>query len=48
MILIGWWTAEDNWCVYCGGKTTNGKTTTMKKEQTWKKLAELIAAASPV
>ncbi len=44
-ILVYWWTTRNNWTVYRGGKNSNGKTTTMKKEQTWKKLSEKIAAA---
>ncbi len=35
LFLTDWWTTGDNWCVYHGGKNNvNGKTTTMKKEQT--------------
>ncbi len=44
MILIDCWITGDNWCVYHGRKTANGKTTNMKIEQAWKKLAEWIAA----
>jgi hypothetical protein len=43
-ILVDWWTTGDNWCVYGGGKKGNGKTTTTKKEQTWKMLSQRIAA----
>jgi len=42
-VLIDWWTTGDNWCVYRGEKNISGKTTTMKKEQTWKMLSERIA-----
>ncbi len=44
-IVVDWWTTGDNWMVYHGGMNRNSKTTTMKKEQTWKKLSEQIVAA---
>jgi hypothetical protein len=44
-ILVDWWTTGDNWSVYRGGKKGNGKTTTAKKEQTWKMLSQRIADA---
>jgi hypothetical protein len=40
-VLINWWTTGDTWCVYCGGKKGNRKTTTMKP---WKMLSKQIAA----
>jgi hypothetical protein len=41
-VLVDWWSMGDNWSMYKGGRNVNGKTTTVKKEQVWKQLAELI------
>ncbi len=41
-VLIDWWTTGDNWAVYRGGKNSNGKTATTKKEHTWKMLSDKI------
>jgi hypothetical protein len=45
MVLLDWWTMGDNWSKYRGGKGDNGNNGVMKKEQTWKKLADDIAKA---
>jgi hypothetical protein len=37
-----WWTTGDTWCVCRSGKNSNGKTTMIQKEQTWKMLSERI------
>jgi hypothetical protein len=41
-VLIDWWSTGDNWSMYKGGKNLNGKMATVKKEQVWKQLSELL------
>jgi hypothetical protein len=41
-VLVDWWSTGENWSMYKGGRNINGKTTTVKKEQVWKQLSDLI------
>ena len=44
-IVLDWWTTGDNWSIYRGGKLSNGKTSVLKKESTWKVLSKKIKDA---